>query len=118
MKFEFGGKEREFHFGLGFIDLALSEEKASDVLQISTLRLMYYSMRFAIERKGENPDFSLYDVYDWADEASNLGDLTKSFQVEFLKSMATRLENEGDKKKVMEAISKMEKKKPSTLTKK
>ena len=75
---EFGGKERDFHFGLGFIgelfqntDVTLSNMGEKVVLNPFKYMptIMFYSLQYAERRRGVEPDFTLYDVFDWFEEA-------------------------------------------------
>lgn len=88
-----GGKDREFHFGIGFMGLFLESSglKITELTKIDENPfkydpiLIYSSAVFALQRKGEKADFSLYDVIDWIDESD--GTAVKEFKNAFIESM-------------------------------
>ena len=109
IKLHIGGKERTFHFGLGFHEEALVGEGVSNIMEISSTRLMYYSMVYALKREGKDVDFTLYDVFDWMDDAEDFTEITTRFQIGFMKSMASKLETK-EKAVIDKVVSELEKK--------
>ena len=88
-----GGKEREFHFGIGFMGffLEMSNVKITELFKIDENPfkydpyLIYCSAVFALQRKREKPDFDLYNVIDWIDDSD--GSAVKEFKTAFIESM-------------------------------
>jgi hypothetical protein len=88
-----GGKDREFHFGIGFMGLFL-EISGLKITELSKIDenpfkydpiLIYSSAVFALQRKGETADFSQYDVIDWIDESD--GTAVQKFKESFVQSV-------------------------------
>lgn len=88
-----GGKEREFHFGIGFIGLFLESAELT-INELSKIDenpfkynpiLMYCSSVYALQRKSEIVDYNLYDVNDWIDESD--GTAVIQFKEAFMKSL-------------------------------
>lgn len=77
-----GGKDRDFHFGLGFLGELVDsfEMSVADLGAKTTLNphkyspiIMYCSAVYALNRKGEKADFIQYDFIDWIDELGGIG---------------------------------------------
>lgn len=109
---DFGGKPREFHFGLGFIGKML-EETNTNMIDFDKVRLenpfkwiplmMFYSLSYSVNRKGEIADFDLFDVTDWIDElpadSKVLFDFNNAFTQSLVKNVPSLPENNNQPKK-------------------
>ena len=107
-----GGKTREFHFGLGFIGKML-EETNTNMVDFDRLKIenpfkwiplmMYHSLVYACNRKGEEVDFDLYDVTDWIDElpadSNVLLDFNNAFTQSLVKNVPNQPETDNNTKK-------------------
>jgi hypothetical protein len=98
----------DFHFGLAFI-MAIDE-----VMDFNTIgkeptksykevpQLMFYSRKYACERKNIEVKFTIEDIYDLIDENGGIGgDFWNEFQVAFYNSLFQNVPVD-DKKKVTE----------------
>jgi len=111
VRLNIGGKTREFHFGLGFIGKML-EETNTNMVDFDRLKIenpfkwiplmMYHSLVYACNRKGEDVDFDAFDVSEWIDEAGGIGSqVVVDFSTAFFQSLTKDVPKaEEDKKKV------------------
>lgn len=76
-KIKIGGKERTFHFGMGFLGLFIENtDTTMETLETDISKnpfkvlpeLMYYSLSYGYIRKDLEVKFNKYDVSDWIDE--------------------------------------------------
>ena len=99
---------KEFHFGLGFLNM-LIDRTGKDLVQIGTEvktnrvvivpQMMYYSLVYSYQRQNKEIDFSIDDIYDWIDEN---GGLDNGFWNEFVFAFGESMNKDvpEDKKKV------------------
>lgn len=110
---DFGGKERVFSFGLGFLGNLFEEtsftiSNIDEQLKTNPFKniplIIYYSLVFNYVRKGERPDFDLYDVSEWIEEKGGLqSEFITDYFINFNKSMTKDVpadNSKSDKKKV------------------
>ncbi|MCT3788486.1 hypothetical protein HZQ67_14015 [Elizabethkingia anophelis] len=101
-----GGQEREGSFGLGFLGRIEDKEGLSvtdlfEMFQKKPLTILpsvvFHSLAYAEERKGNEPLFTKYDVIDWIDEDGGLGspEIAK-FSEAFAKSITYKDQNNED----------------------
>ncbi len=76
-----GGKDREFHFGLGFLgelvdSFEMPVELIGTKLSLNPIKytpiIMYCSAVYALNRKGEKVEFTQYDFIDWIEELGGI----------------------------------------------
>lgn len=91
------GRDLEFTFGLGFLGELLDETNLSIDEIVEQLNrnpfkmiplLMFQSASFALKRKGEEVDFTSYDMADWLDAEGGVSNgKVKRFLDTFTESM-------------------------------
>ena len=106
-----GGKDREFHFGIGFIGLFL-ESTGIQMAEIDAKikenpfklipEMMYYSTLFADKRANKEVDYDAYDMAEWIDSAGGInGKEVIDFTTAFFQSLTKDVPSQSiDKKKV------------------
>lgn len=98
LKMHFGGEERGFKFGIGYLRY-LQENSSIGLKELGLIFtendalkypiLVYYSLKFnAIKSKTEFPH-DQYDIDDWIDEA---GGLNGAFMIEFVTALSKSLQ--------------------------
>lgn len=84
IELELGGEKRMFYFGLGFLGNLLEKEniqlhEIEEKLLKNSYKwmplIMYYSLSWRYEKKGEFPPFDAFDVADWIDELTEFDDI-------------------------------------------
>jgi hypothetical protein len=105
----FGGEDRMFYFGLGFLNMLVNEtEYTMESLQKVTKEkpleliplLMFYSLKFASLIEDKEIDFNKYKVISWFDEDGGLsGKGCMSFMNGFGDSMRSGLPEVKEVKK-------------------
>jgi hypothetical protein len=101
---------KEFRLGIGFVNKLIDgtgkdwnsilKEFGTNAVVIIP-QMMYYSLAFSYERKENELDFTIYDVYDWLDENDGVnGEFSVSFQNAFVQSITKDVPIDEDKKKV------------------
>lgn len=118
-----GGKKRTCRLGLGFMEASLEAEQPdnNDITQVSTVRLLYHSLVYAVNRNEKEPDFDLYDIFDWVDEIGLHSPEIKKFQIAFFESLKVHMPDAETKKlidDVKKELTPKEKKKVSKSGKK
>jgi len=109
-KIRLGGKDRTFHFGMGFLGLfienttttmeSLEEDMSKNPFKVLP-ELMYYSLVYGFVRNDIKPDFSKYDVSDWIDENGGVDSASVKSFIDLLgKSMNPDLPKEKTVKTV------------------
>jgi hypothetical protein len=104
-----GGKDREFHFGIGFIGLFL-EKSGIQMAEIDTKikenpfklipEMMYYSTLFADKRNNKEVDYDAYDMAEWIDEADGInGKEVIEFTTAFFQSLVKDVPTQPEVKK-------------------
>ena len=105
-----GGKDREFHFGLGFLGNLLESEgiQMNEIDSKITENpfkwlplIMYYSCAFPYKRKNEFPDFDAFDVSEWVDEIGMDSKVVVDFFTAFNQSLTKNVPEDKSKKKVI-----------------
>ena len=105
----FGGKNRMFYFGLGFLSMLVEEteyemktlqakveEKPLKMLPI----LMYYSSKFGALMEDQDVDFNLYKVISWFESDGGIeGDAAISFMKGFGEASNSKLPKDESVKK-------------------
>lgn len=104
-----GGKERDFHFGIGFIGLFLEKsgiqmDEIDQRLKENPFKLipemMYYSTYFADKRLGKEIDYDAYDMAEWIDEAGGInGKEVIEFTTSFFQSLVKDVPEQKEVKK-------------------
>jgi len=104
-----GGKDRDFHFGIGFIGLFLEksgiamsdiDEKIKENPFKIIPEMMYYSTLFADQRAGKEVDYDAYSVAEWIDEADGInGKEVVSFITAFFQSLTKDVPTQPEVKK-------------------
>lgn len=105
-----GGKERTFHFGMGFLGMFIENtDTTMETLEIDIAKnpfkvlpqLMYYSMAYNFMRNELAPDFNRFDVADWIDEDGGIEAPSVKLFIDLLgKSMNPKLPKEKTVKTV------------------
>lgn len=104
IELELGGKKRGAKLGIGYLRFATNEKKITlDELfesfqKMSTdsslesvymiIDLIYLSLIYNCNRKKEDPDFDIDDVFDWIDEE---GGFTSNVCQEFMKALTSSI---------------------------
>ena len=105
-----GGKERLFHFGLGFLGNLLESEKIAMTEIDAKLAenpfkwiplIMFYSCAYGFKRKGEFAPFDAYSFADWIDEVGMDSEVVKSFFEAFTQSLTKDVPEDKSKKKIV-----------------
>jgi hypothetical protein len=105
-----GGKERLFHFGLGFLGNLLESENVSMSEIDAKLAenpfkwiplIMYYSCAFGFKRRNEFPDFDAFDMAEWIEEVGMDSEIVKSFFQAFTQSLTKDVPEDKSKKKIL-----------------
>ncbi|QDZ63750.1 MULTISPECIES: hypothetical protein [Elizabethkingia] len=101
-----GGQEREGHLGLGFLGRVEDKENMSinelfESFQKKPLSilptLMYHSLAYAEERKGNELGFTKYDIIDWIDQDGGLSSQeTIKFSNTFAESITYKMDKEAE----------------------
>ncbi len=103
-KHEFGGKERTFWLGLGFLSSFLKEskttietfDKALSDNPFDMIPLMVYcSLKYGYDRVGADLDINKFQVVEWIDEAGGVGG---DFTVFFLEKFGQAMEDPAKEK--------------------
>lgn len=104
-----GGKDREFHFGIGFIGLFLDKSgiqmaEIDQKIKENPFKLipemMYYSTLFADQRAGNEVDYDAYSVAEWIDEADGInGGAVIKFTTAFFQSLVKDVPEQKEVKK-------------------
>lgn len=119
-KLKIGTKNVDAHFGIGFMERVFDMEdvKDSNIMNVPTFKLMSHAIAYAAERKGEDAEVKLVDIYDWIDSKGiNSEEVTRvknGFLTNLLKSLKTHLpdkKSRDEADKVIEGLSPAEKKK-------
>lgn len=108
-KLKFGGKERTFLFGMGFLGMffentsttmeTLEADIKSNPFKVFP-ELMFWSLAYGYLRTNLKPDFNQYDVADWIDDDGGIdGENVKKFMDSLGESLNTKLPNEKVVKK-------------------
>lgn len=92
IKIELGGKERELRFGLKVIGDCIKHQGNDPGAFLGSLAsnpfesipvMIYYGMKWAEEREGNIPKFTLADVYDWVEaegiESEKVDNVSRAF---------------------------------------
>lgn len=111
----FGGKERVFSFGLGFLGNLIEEtdftitnvdEKIAENPFRYIPLFIYHSLLYDVLRQKERPDFDIDNVTDWVEEAGGIGsefvlDFFNNFRETMLKNVpqSNQKETKVSKKK-------------------
>lgn len=104
-----GGKDREFHFGIGFIGLFL-EKSGIQMAEIDQRikenpfklipEMMYYSTLFADQRAGNEVDYDAYSVAEWIDDGGGInGKEVIEFTTAFFQSLVKDVPAQTEVKK-------------------
>lgn len=99
--------EKEFHFGIGFLNELLDgtglrlDELGTQADAVLIPKMMYYSLLYSYKRKAQEIDFTMYDVNDWIDENGGIGgEFWNNFHKAFNDSMNKDVPVDNSKKKV------------------
>ena len=103
-KHEFGGKERTFWLGLGFLSMFLKESDTTIETFDKSLTdnpfemiptMVFCSLKYSYVRVGANLDFNKFEVIEWIDEAGGVGgDFVVHFLDKFSIAMSSPKTNE------------------------
>ena len=96
-KAEFGGKERTFWLGMGFLGMFLKETKTTVETLDKALSdnpfemipaMVYCSLMYGYKRAKADLDFTKFEVVEWLDDAGGVsGDFVINFLDEFGEAM-------------------------------
>ena len=99
--------DKEFHFGIGFLNELLDgtglklDQLTSQADAVLIPKMVYYSLAYSYKRKSKEIDFTMYDVNDWIDENGGIGgEFWVNFQNAFNDSMYKDVPVDNSKKKV------------------
>ena len=94
---EFGGKERTFWLGLGFLAMFVKNSKIdidelTDAMTKNPFKVMpellFYSLKYGYDRVGADLDFNIYDVTEWIDED---GGVSSPFTLNFMQKLGAAI---------------------------
>ena len=111
IKLNFGGEERTFYFGLGFLGNLLEKEniginEIDEKLVNNPFKwmplIMYYSLAWGYVRENENVPFNAFKVAEWIDEIGMDDTVIVDFFTAFRQSLTKDVpkDKEEGKKKV------------------
>lgn len=109
IELELGGEKRTFYFGLGFLGNLIEKENLSfeeidEKLASNPFKwiplIMYYSCAWGYTRKNERPNFDVFDITEWVDEAGIDSTVVVDFFQAFRQSLVKDVPQTKDKKKV------------------
>jgi len=108
---EFGGKERTFWLGLGFLAMFVKNSKVSiDSIQRAINEnpfkiipeLLFYSLKYGYDRVGADLDFNIYDVTEWIDEA---GGFSSPIVLDFINNFGNAMATEDTEEEVKTIVN-------------
>lgn len=107
IKVKIKGVDKEAWFGVGLMDLVNKNEEPKDgnIMNVSAIRLLYHSLAYGDEREGKEPEFSLIDLYDWADDRpKDYQKVADRFKIHLLKSFKKYTEDKDTLKTIDAAV--------------
>jgi len=118
---EFGGKERTFWLGLGFLAMFVKSTKIEvDELSGAITKnpfkvmpeLLFYSLKYGYDRVGADIDFNIFEVTEWLDED---GGIASPFALNFMNKLGLAMGGADAKEETKIIDKKGVKKKESPL---
>lgn len=122
-KADFGGKERTFWLGMGFLAMFLKSSKIEltkiqEAISENPFKVLpemiYYSLKYGYDRVDAKPEFNIFNVTEWIDERGGVeSDIIQLFMEKFSESMG--INSDEVNKEAQKIVKKVE---PNTEQKK